>query len=78
MLFLFRFWVDSQLKETIGYENPTSSDAHYAKVTEGSLVWITGNRMGSGINDTTLDNLNGEYSGQTVYLSATKLRPVRN
>ena len=80
-----------QLKETIGYENPTASDAHYAKVTEGSLVWITGNRMGSGIDDTTIDILNGEYSGsycnfptvspytgQTVYLSAAKLRPVRN
>ena len=80
-----------QLKETIGYESPTGEDAGYAKATEGSLVWITGNRMGSGINDTTLDRLNGEYSGsycdfqtvspytgQTVYLSATKLHPVRN
>lgn len=80
-----------QLKETVGYENPTGVDAHYAKVTEGSLVWITGNRMGSGMDDTTLDILKGEYSGsycdsptvspytgQTVYLSAAKLRPIRD
>ena len=80
-----------QVKETIGYENPTSTDASYAKVTAGSLVWITGNRMGGGTEDTMLDNMNGKYSGsycnyptvspytgQTVYLSAMKLRPVRN
>jgi len=80
-----------QAKEDVRYQSASEALTTYITLKKGDLVWVTGNRMGSGVMDTYLDKLKGEYSGsycyfpvvepltgEKCYISAGKLKAVRD
>lgn len=80
-----------QATESVRYQYAAEGNSTYISLDKGERIWVTGNRMGAGVDDTWLDNLNGEYSssycyypvveprtGEVCYIEAAKLKPIRD
>lgn len=80
-----------QATENVRYQYGADGLESYITMAKGERVWVTGGRMGSGVDDTSLDNAKGGYrsgstnlpvveprTGETCYISAAKLKPIRD
>lgn len=78
-----------QATESVRYQYGIGELTTYISLDKGERIWVTGNRIGS--DDTLLDYNKGAYSGyycyfpvveprtgETCYIPATKLKPIRN
>ncbi|MGN0507534.1 MAG: S-layer homology domain-containing protein [Lachnospiraceae bacterium] len=78
-----------QATESVRYQSGTGGVTTYITLDKGERIWVTGNRIG--YSDTLLDQNKGAYkgsycyfpvvephTGETCYISATKLKPIRD
>lgn len=79
-----------QATENVRYQYGAGGLESYITLVKGDRVWVTGGRIGSGVDDTSLDNAKGGYrsgstylpvveprTGETCYISGGKLKPIR-
>ena len=80
-----------QATESVRYQSAAGGVTTYITLDKGERIWVTGNRIGAGVGDTTLDQNKGAYkgsscyfpvveprTGETCYINATKLKPIRD
>ena len=80
-----------QATENVRYQYGAGGLDSYITLVKGDRIWVTGGRLGSGVDDTSLDNAKGGYrsgstylpvvepfTGETCYISGSKLKPIRN
>ena len=80
-----------QATENVRYQYGAGGLESYITLVKGDRVWVTGGRVGSGVDDTSLDSAKGGYrsgstylpvvepfTGETCYISGSKLKPIRN
>ena len=80
-----------QATENVRYQYGAGGLETYITLVKGERVWVTGGRMGSGVDDTDLDNAKGGYrsgstylpvveplTGEVCYLPGGKLKPIRD
>ena len=80
-----------QATENVRYQYGAGGLESYITLVKGDRVWVTGGRIGSGVDDTSLDNVKGGYrsgstylpvveprTGETCYISGGKLKPIRD